>query len=145
MTKPALFIVDGDASDLAELAAALTSRYGATHDIRTAASAAEALTKLVETGASLNLMIVSRDLESGNPQVLFDQATELQPGVKRVLSARYVDRSAFELIAAAMRSRRIDYFLYKPWAPAEIRLYPIIDDLLRQSRAATCEGRPTRP
>lgn len=82
MTKPALFIVDSDANDLAGLAAALTRRYGATHDISTAASWAEAITKLAETDASLDLIIVSRDLEFGDPQVLFDQAAELQPCMK---------------------------------------------------------------
>lgn len=135
MMKPVLLLIDGDAKDLAALADALTSRYGANHDIRTAATATEAITIIDEAGASLDLLIVSRDLESGDPQDLFDRAAELQPGVKRVLSARYVDRSAFELITAAMRSRAIDYFLYKPWEPTEIRLFPVIDDLLMLSRA----------
>ena len=136
MAKPILLLVDNDAKDLEALASALTARYSANYDIWTASTAALALMKVAEAGASLDLVIASREVLAGDQLDLFDRALDYQPGVKRVLSARYIDRSAFELISRAMRVRHIDYFLYKPWEPPEIRLFPVIDDLLRLSRAA---------
>ncbi len=54
-------------------------------------------------------------------------ARVLYPKAKRILFITYVDTSAaIEAINAAL----IDYYLIKPWDPPEVRLYPVLNDLL---------------
>ena len=133
MTDSVFLVVDNDADDLATFASALTSRYASEYEIRTTATASEAhatLAALSVAGITVALLIVSRDLGDADLLLLLQRARELFPSARRVLSARYLDPSAFDLIAGAMRTGRIDYFLYKPCEPVVTRLYPVVDDLL---------------
>jgi thioredoxin reductase (NADPH) len=133
VTDSVFLVVDNDADDLATFAGALTSRYASEYEIRTAATASEAhatLAALSVAGITVALLIVSRDLGDADLLLLLQRARELFPSARRVLSARYVDPSAFDLITGAMRTGRIDYFLYKPCEPVVTRLYPVVDDLL---------------
>jgi thioredoxin reductase (NADPH) len=133
LTDSVFLVVDNDADDLATFASALTSRYASEYEIRAAATASEAhatLAALSVAGITVALLIVSRDLGDADLLLLLRRARELFPSARRVLSARYVDPSAFDLITGAMRTGRIDYFLYKPCEPVVTRLYPVVDDLL---------------
>ena len=126
-------VVDIDADDLATFASALTSRYASEYEIRKAATASEAhatLAALSVAGINVALLIVSRDLGDADLLLLLQRARELFPSVRRVLSARYLDPSAFDFVTGAMQTGRIDYFLYKPCEPVVTRLYPVVDDLL---------------
>ena len=133
VTDSVFLVVDSDAADLAAFASALTSRYASEYEVRTAATASEAhatLTALSVPGITVALLIVSRDLGDADLLLLLQRARELFPSARRVLSARYLDPSAFDFITGAMRTGRIDYFLYKPCEPVVTRLYPVVDDLL---------------
>lgn len=137
MTDSVFLVVDSDPDDLATFASALTSRYASEYEIRTAATASEAhatLAALSVAGIPVALLIVSRDLGDADLLLLLQRARELFPSARRVLSARYLDRSAFDFITGAMRSGRIDYFLYKPCKPVVTRFYPVVDDLLGDLR-----------
>ena len=142
MTESVFLVVDSDPGDLATFTSALTSRYGSEYKIRTAATASEAHTTLAalsDAGITVALLIVSRELVEADLFLLLKRARELFPGARKVLSARYVDPSAFEFITGAMRSGRIDYFLYKPCEPVGARLYPVVDDLLGGAHPARQE------
>jgi thioredoxin reductase (NADPH) len=133
LTDLAFLVVDNSVDDLATFASALTSRYASEYEIRTAATASEAqatLAALSVAGISVALLIVSKALGDADLFLLLQRSRELFPSVRRVLSAEYVDPSAFNFITEAMRTGRIDYFLYKPCEPVATRLYPIIDDLV---------------
>jgi thioredoxin reductase (NADPH) len=133
VTDSVFLVVDNDADDLATFASALTSRYASEYEIRSAATASEAqatLAALSVAGITVALLIVSRDLGDADLLLLLQRARELFPSARRVLSARYLDPAAFDFITGAMRTGRIDYFLYKPCEPVVIRLYPVVDDLL---------------
>ncbi|HEX8878400.1 MAG TPA: FAD-dependent oxidoreductase [Candidatus Acidoferrum sp.] len=137
MADSVFLVVDSDAGDLATFASALTSRYASEFDIRTAATASEAhatLAALSVAGITVALLIVSRDLGDSDLLLVLQRARELFPSARRVLSARYLDPSAFDFITGAMRTGRIDYFLYKPCEPVVTRLYPVVDDLLGSFR-----------
>ena len=137
MTDSVFLVVDGDAGDLAAFASALTSRYASEFNIRTAATASEThatLAALSAAGITVALLIVSRDLGDSDVLLVLQRARELFPSARRVLSARYLDPSAFDFINGAMRTGRIDYFLYKPCEPVVTRLYPVVDDLLGSFR-----------
>ena len=142
MTDSVFLVVDNDADDLATFAGALTSRYASEYEIRTAATASEAHTTLAAlsvAGITVALLIVSRDLGDADLLLLLQRARELFPSVRRVLSARYLDPSAFDLITGTMRTGRIEYFLYKPCEPVVTRLYPVVDDLLGGLRRTSQE------
>jgi thioredoxin reductase (NADPH) len=142
VTDSVFLVVDNDADDLATFAGALTSRYASEYEIRTAATASEAhatLAALSVAGITVALLIVSRDLEDADLPLLLQRARELFPSVRRVLSARYLDPSAFDFITGAMRTGRIEYFLYKPCEPVVTRLYPVVDDLLGGLRRTSQE------
>jgi len=139
VTDSVFLVVDSDAADLAAFASALTSRYASEYEIRPAATASEALTALSVPGITVALLIVSRDLGDPDLLLLLQRARELFPSVRRVLSARYLDPSAFDFITGAMRTGRIEYFLYKPCEPVVTRLYPVVDDLLGGLRRTSQE------
>jgi thioredoxin reductase (NADPH) len=133
VTDSVFLVVDSDADDLATFVGALTSRYASEYEIRAAATASEAqatLAALCVAGITVALLIVSRDLGDADVLLLLQRARELFPGARRVLSARYLDPSAFEFITGALRTGRIDYFVYKPCEPVVTRLYPVVEDLL---------------
>jgi thioredoxin reductase (NADPH) len=133
VTDPVFLVVDSDADDLATFVGALTSRYASEYEIRAAATASEAqatLTALSVAGITVALLIVSRDLGDADVLLLLQRTRELFPSARKILSVRYVDPSAFDFITGALRTGRIDYFLYKPCEPAVTRLYPVVDDLL---------------
>ena len=133
MSESAFLAVDNNPEDLAVLASALTSRYAAEYDIYTVSSGIEAratLAMLSQAGKTVALLIVSREIRDQDPLSLLQQAREFFPNVRRVVSARYLDPSAFDFVTTAMRTGRTDYFLYKPCEPVVARLYPIVDDLL---------------
>ena len=116
MTDSVFLVVDSDADDLAAFVGALTSRYASEYEIRAAATASEAhetLAALSVAGATVALLIVSRDLGDADVLLLLQRALELFPGARRVLSALYLDPSAFDFITGALRTGRIDYFLRK--------------------------------
>jgi thioredoxin reductase (NADPH) len=133
VTDSVFLIVDSDADDLATFVGALTSRYGSEYEIRGAATASEAqatLAALSAAGITVVLLIASRDLGDADVLLLLQRARELFPGARRVLSARYLDPSAFEFITGALRTGRAEYFVYKPCEPVVTRLYPVVEDLL---------------
>jgi thioredoxin reductase (NADPH) len=133
VTDSVFLVVDSDADDLATFVGALTSRYASEYELRTAATASEAhesLAALSATGITVALVIVSRDLGDADVLLLLQRTRELFPSARKILSVRYVDPSAFDFITGALRTGRIDYFLYKPCEPAVTRLYPVVDDLL---------------
>lgn len=144
VTDSVFLVVDSDADDLATFVGALTSRYASEYEIRAAATASEAhatLAALSVAGISVALLIVSRDLGDADVLLLLQRARELFPGARRVLSARYLDRSAFDFITGALRTGRIDYFVYKPCEPVVTRLYPVVEDLLGGLRRTGHERR----
>jgi thioredoxin reductase (NADPH) len=137
VTDSVFLVVDNDADDLATFVSALTSRYASEFEIRASATASDALATLATlsvAGITVALLIVSRDLGDADVLLLLQRVHELFPGARRVLSARYLDPSAFEFITGSLRTGRIDYFVYKPCTPVVTRLYPVVEDLLGSVR-----------
>ena len=55
------------------------------------------------------------------------RSREVYPLARRVLLTAYSD---IEAAVKAINDAHLDYYLSKPWAPPEERLFPVIDDLL---------------
>jgi hypothetical protein len=110
VTDSVFLLVDNHADDLATFATSLACRYASEYEIRTAATASEAhatLAALSVAGITVALLVVSRDLGDPDLLLLLQRAREFFPSARRVLSARYVDPSAFRFGPPRDKSRMV--------------------------------------
>src|SRR5690606_23538915 len=107
--KPILFVVDDDLSALAALERAKLGN------------------------AQVALLLVDQRMPDMSGLDFLAKARELYPAAKRVLRTAYADSQAS---IQAINETQLDYYLLKPWDPPEEHLYPVIDDLLDDWRAA---------
>ena len=135
MSKPVILVVDDDPEVLRAVARDLRRRYGGDYRILRAPSGAEALDALDELrqrGDPVALLLSDQRMPRMDGVAFLQEGAERYPRAKRALLTAYADTEA--AIAAINRSG-VDYYLLKPWDPPEERLYPVLDDLLRDWRA----------
>ncbi len=73
-------------------------------------------------------MIISDQRMPGMPgSEVLARSREVYPLARRVLLTAYSD---IEAAIKAINEAHVDYYLSKPWAPPEEKLFPMIDDLL---------------
>ena len=140
MAKPAILAVDDDPQVLQAVARDLRRRYSDTYRILRAASAGEALEAvdtLLERGEPVALLLSDQRMPQMDGVAFLSEAMKRFPRAKRALLTAYADTEA--AIAAINRSQ-VDYYLLKPWAPPEQRLYPVLDDLLADWQAGYRPG-----
>jgi thioredoxin reductase (NADPH) len=138
--KPALLCVDDDADVLRAVARDLRARYGEGYRVLRAGSGAEALDAVRELdrrGQAVALLLSDQRMPQMDGVRFLTEAAAIAPRAKRVLLTAYADTDA--AIAAINRSR-VDHYLLKPWDPPEQTLYPVLDDLLADWRAAWRPG-----
>lgn len=134
--KPILLVVDDDEQVLSAVARDLRRQYGKDYQILRAGSgeaALEALDELKEQEQPVALLLSDQRMPGMDGVAFLDQARARFPEARRVLLTAYADTEA--AIAAINRSQ-VDYYLLKPWDPPEEKLYPVLDDLLADWRAA---------
>jgi thioredoxin reductase (NADPH) len=140
MTKPVLLTIDDDADVLSAIARDLRKHYGRDYRILRADSGPTALDLLRELkvrGDPVALLLSDQRMPGMDGVTLLSEAMPLHPRCKRALLTAYADTEA--AIGAINRSQ-VDYYLLKPWDPPEERLYPVLDDLLDDWRAAFRPG-----
>ncbi len=138
--KPALLVVDDDAEVLRAVARDLRRHYGDAYRVLRAESGEEALEAteaLHEKGEPIALFLSDQRMPGMAGVEFLEKAAPLFPDSKRVLLTAYADTEA---AIRAINRARIDYYLMKPWDPPEERLYPILDDLLEDWKAAFRPG-----
>ncbi len=91
------------------------------------ASALDALRQLKERNEPVALFLVDQRMPEMTGVEFLEEARKLYPDAKRVLLTAYSDSDA---AIRAINSVRVDYFLVKPWSPAQENLYPLLDRLL---------------
>lgn len=136
MARPILLAVDDDVSVLEAVVQDLRRHYGADYRVLRAASGQAALDTLAQlrTREEPVALIVSDQRMPGITGVEFlERAQQLYPEAKRVLLTAYADTEA---AIRAINAARIHYYLNKPWDPPEEKLYPVLDDLLGDWKAA---------
>src|SRR3712207_5660954 len=136
MAKPVLMTVDDDPEVLRAVERDLRRQFGADYRVLRADSGASALRaletlKLREDPAAL--FLVDQRMPKMNGVEFLEHARALYPEAKRVLLTAYADTDA---AIRAINDVQIDYYLLKPWDPPEERLYPVLQDLLDDWRAA---------
>ncbi|HTP50075.1 MAG TPA: FAD-dependent oxidoreductase [Anaeromyxobacteraceae bacterium] len=133
--RPVIVIVDDEPGALAAMLNALTRRFGADYRVAPHLSAREALNDLVQIrkeGEEIALVVADQWMPEMNGNEFLAQAHALAPGAKRALLVAWGDRSASRTILQGCALGELDNYLYKPWAPAEVHLYPLVSEFLAE-------------
>lgn len=135
MNKPIVLTVDDDPEVLQAIARDLRRQYGEHYRIMRADSgqaALEMVQQLTLRHDSVALFLVDQRMPQMSGVEFLEQASTLFPEAKRALLTAYADTDA---AIRAINGARLDYYLLKPWDPPEEKLYPVLDDLLRDWQA----------
>src|SRR6201998_1510240 len=135
MARPNLLAVDDDISVLEAVVQDLRRQYGAEYRVMRAGSGQAALDTLkqLKPRQEPRTPLLSDQRMPGMTGVEFlERAQQLYPHSNRVLLTAYADTEAR---IRAIKTARIHYYLNKPWAPPEEKLYPVLTDLLEDWKA----------
>lgn len=138
--NPAIVVVDDDPEVLRAVARDLRRRYGDDYRVvrtTTGAEAVDAVKTLTERGEAVALVLSDQRMPGLDGVATLRESAEHAPTAKRALLTAYADTDA---AIAALNEGRVDYYLLKPWDPPEEKLYPVLDDLLADWRAAWRPG-----
>jgi thioredoxin reductase (NADPH) len=136
MAKPILLSVDDDSDVLRAIERDLRSRYGADYRVLASdspQSALDLLKQLKIRNDSVALLLADQRMPKMDGIGFLQEAQQLYPEAKRALLTAYADTNA---AISAINQASINYFFLKPWDPPEDHLYPQLDDLLDDWRAA---------
>ena len=136
MAKPILLSVDDDADVLRAIERDLRSQYGADYRVIGSDSpekALDILKQLKVRSDSVALLLADQRMPHMNGVEFLQEGMRIFPDAKRALLTAYADTNA---AISASNEASIDYFFMKPWDPPVDHLYPQLDDLLDDWRAA---------
>ncbi len=128
--RTAIVTVDDDPGVSRAVARDLRRRYGEQHRIVRAESGAAALDALRELklrGDLVAVILADYRMPEMNGIEFLERAMDVYPGARRALLTAYADTGA---AIDAINVVDLDYYLLKPWDPAEEKLYPVVDALL---------------
>jgi thioredoxin reductase (NADPH) len=133
--RPVIMVVDDEPNELAALLDALTRRFGGDYRVipyLTASTALDALAKIKRDGEEVALVIADQWMPEMTGNDLLGHVRSIDPMVKRALLVAWGDHTASATILQACAMGQIENYLYKPWAPAEVHLYPFIGEFLAE-------------
>ncbi len=128
--RPVILTVDDDREVLGAIERDLRARYRSDYRILKAASGGEALEaarQLKQRGTPVALFLVDERMPGMSGTELLHDVLKLHPDSKRVLLTAYADTQA---AIAGINEVGLNHYLLKPWDPPDLRLYPVLDDLL---------------
>ncbi len=131
MAKPSILAVDDDVAVVAAVVRDLRQRYGKDYRVLRASSGAEALEILADQVLKDRPVaaVVSDQRMPGMTGIeVLQEVREQSPDSKLLLLTAYADT---DVAIRAINDIALDYYLMKPWDPPEERLYPVLDELLR--------------
>ncbi len=131
MAKPVIITVDDDVEVLRTISRELRNQYGDSFRIIPSNSSKQTLETLHQIKQrqqqSVALFLVDQRMPQMTGVEFLEQARKMFPDAKRALITAYADSKA---AIDAINKAQVDYYLLKPWLPAHVNLYPILDDLL---------------
>lgn len=130
-SKPFIISVDDDPNVLKVVDLDLRTRYGKQFRVfalNSGNSALEFMKNLNAKNDVVALFVIDQRMPQMTGVEFLAQARLFFPAAKRVLLTAYADTEA---AMTAINQVGLDYYLVKPWSPPEEKLYPILDDLLR--------------
>jgi len=130
MKKPIIFTVDDDPQVLQAIQRDLRQEFRKSYRIISTTSADEALETLVDLkskGDNVALFLSDQRMPEMLGVDFLEKAKVFFPDAKRVLLTAYSD---IEAAIKAINDVQLDFYLMKPWAPPEEKLFPVLNDLL---------------
>jgi len=135
LERPTILIVDDEPTALASMLDALTRRFGGDYRVEphlSAHSALDAVSRLKADDEEIALVIADQWMPEMNGNAFLGQVRSIEPTAKRALLVSWGDHEASPVILQACALGQLDNYLYKPWAPAEVHLYPYVSEFLAE-------------
>src|SRR5215471_12978460 len=133
--RASIIVVDDQSDALAAILDALTRRFGADYRVVPYLSPYSALAgvrKSKEENDEIALVIADQRMPEMTGREFLGRIRAIVPTAKRALLVEWGDREVSSTILQACALGELDNYLYKPWAPAEIHLYPFIGEFLAE-------------
>ena len=133
--RPTILVVDDEPAALASMLDALTRRFGGDYRVEphlSAPSALDAVSRLKADGEEIALVIADQWMPGMTGDEFLGQVRAIEPTAKRALLVSWGDREASPVILQACALGKLDNYLYKPWVPAEVHLYPYVSEFLAE-------------
>lgn len=133
--RAAIVVVDDEPAPLAAMLDALTRRFGADYRILpylSAATALDGIRGIVGDREEIALVIADQWMPEMTGSELLAHVRSLEPSAKRALLVAWGDHEASPTILQGCALGELDNYLYKPWSPAEVHLYPLISEFLAE-------------
>lgn len=133
--RPSILVVDDEPTALAAMLDALTRRFGGDYRVEpylSARSALEAVSRHKGDDEEIALVIADQWMPDMTGNEFLGQVRAIEPTAKRALLVSWGDHEASPVILQACALGQLDNYLYKPWAPAEVHLYPYVSEFLAE-------------
>ncbi len=133
--KPVIVLVDDEPAALASLLEAVQRRFGADYRVApflTPAHALEEVARAKAAGEDVALVVADQWMPGRSGRELLEEVGGLVPLAKRALLVPWGDRAAAPEILRGCAYGQLDYYLTKPWTPAEVHLYPPLTEFLAE-------------
>ncbi len=133
--RPAIVILDDEPVALSALLDALARRFGSDYRVMshlTAGACLEALAAMRSASEEVALIVADQWMPGMTGSELLARAHRFFPAAKRALLVAWGDRTAAPKILQSCAFGEIDNYLYKPWSPAEVHLYPLVGEFLAE-------------
>jgi thioredoxin reductase (NADPH) len=127
--------VDDEPAALAAILDALTRRFGGDYRVvphLSATAALDAVSKLKEDGEEIALVIADQWMPDMTGNEFLGRVRSIEPMAKRALLVAWGDHAASPTILQGCALGQLDNYLYKPWTPAEVHLYPLVSEFLAE-------------
>ncbi|MBW8305667.1 MAG: FAD-dependent oxidoreductase [Thiobacillus sp.] len=133
--RPSILIVDDEPAALASMLDALTRRFGGDYRVEPYLSpqaALDAVSRHKADGEEIALVIADQWMPELTGNDFLGQVRMIEPMAKRALLVSWGDHEASPVILQACALGQLDNYLYKPWTPAEVHLYPYVSEFLAE-------------
>lgn len=138
--RPVILAVDDEPEVLRAVQRDLRANYASTYQILGATGGQEAIDTLGELslrGSPVALILADQRMPHVTGIDVLRSSLEKFPGAKRALLTAYADTEA---AISAINDVGLDHYIMKPWDPPDVKLYPILDDLLEDWQAGYRPG-----
>ncbi|MEJ2376946.1 MAG: hypothetical protein P8Y71_16540 [Pseudolabrys sp.] len=99
---------------------------------RAAHAALDAITKIKEENEEIALVIADQRMPEVTGRDPLAKVRAILPTAKRALMVSWGNHEASPTILQACALGELDNYLYKPWAPTEVHLYPLKSEFLAE-------------
>lgn len=133
--RPVIMVIDDEPAALAAMLDALTRRFGADYHIvphLSAPAALEAVSRIKADGEEIALVVADQWMPDMTGNEFLGRVHSIEPAAKRALLVAWGDHAASPTILQACALGQLDNYLYKPWTPAEVHLYPLVSEFLAE-------------